>query len=87
MLAGSRSFSLLALDGSNPTALSLMKLICHHLPSLEIDGEPFLVGKGVAEILGYTNPRKALIDHINSEDKGVTKCDTLAVRNAAGSRA
>lgn len=44
---------------------------------MEINGEPFLVGKDVAEILGYTNPRKALIDHVDSEDKGVTKCDTL----------
>lgn len=36
----------------------------------------YFVGKDVAEILGYTNPRKALIDHVDLEDKGVTKCDT-----------
>ena len=42
-----------------------------------IDGEPWLVGKDVAEILGYSNPRKALIDHVDNDDKGVTKCDTL----------
>lgn len=42
-----------------------------------IDGEPWLVGKDVAEILGYSNPRKALIDHVDADDKGVTKCDTL----------
>ena len=24
----------------------------------EIDGEPWLVGKDVAEVLGYTNPQK-----------------------------
>ncbi len=41
------------------------------------DGEPWLVGKDVAEILGYSNPRKALIDHVDADDKGVTKCDTL----------
>lgn len=45
--------------------------------TMEIDGEPYFVGKDVAEILEYTNPRKALIDHVDSEDKGVTKCDTL----------
>ena len=45
--------------------------------TMEINGEPWFVGKDVAEILGYTNPRKALIDHVDSEDKGVTKCDTL----------
>jgi len=42
-----------------------------------IDGEPYFVGKDVAEILGYKNPRKAIGDHIDEEDKGVTKCDTL----------
>lgn len=40
-------------------------------------GEPWFVGKDVAEILGYCNPRKAIIDHVDEEDKGVTKCDTL----------
>ena len=44
---------------------------------IEIDGESWLVGKDVAESLGYANPRKALIDHVDDEDKGVTKCDTL----------
>lgn len=42
-----------------------------------VDDEPYFVGKDVAEILGYSNSRKALIDHIDEEDKGVTKCDTL----------
>lgn len=29
------------------------------------------------EFLGYSNPRKAISDHVDEEDKGVTKCDTL----------
>lgn len=45
--------------------------------TLVIDGEPWFVGKDVAEILGYSNTRKALADHVDEEDKGVTKCDTL----------
>lgn len=45
--------------------------------AVEIDGEGWLVGKDVAEVLGYKNPRKALLDHVDEEDKGVTKCDTL----------
>ncbi len=45
--------------------------------TLTIDDEPYFVGKDVAAALGYTNPRKALIDHVDTEDKGVTKCDTL----------
>lgn len=44
---------------------------------LEIDGEYWLAGKDVAQALGYSNPRKALADHVDEEDKGVTKCDTL----------
>lgn len=42
-----------------------------------INNEPWFVGKDVATILGYSNSRKAIIDHIDEEDKGVTKCDTL----------
>ena len=42
-----------------------------------VDGEVMFVGKDVAECLGYANPRKAIADHVDDEDKGVTKCDTL----------
>ena len=41
-----------------------------------IDGQPWFVGKDVATSLGYSNPRDALSKHIDSEDKGVAKCDT-----------
>lgn len=34
-----------------------------------IDGEPWFVGKDIAETLGYTNPSKALADHVDEEDK------------------
>lgn len=34
-----------------------------------IDGEPWFVGKDVAAALGYSNPSKALIDHVDAEDK------------------
>ena len=40
-------------------------------------GETFFVGKDVAQALGYSNTRKALQDHVDDEDKGVTKRDTL----------
>ena len=45
--------------------------------TVEISGEPWFVGKDVAEVLGYSNPRDALSKHVDSEDKGVAKCDTL----------
>ena len=37
--------------------------------SVEIEGEPWLVGKDVAAALGYQNPSKALADHVDDEDK------------------
>jgi len=35
----------------------------------EINGEVWFVGKDVAEALGYTNPSKAISDHVNEDDK------------------
>ena len=36
---------------------------------IEQDGETWFVGKDVAEILGYENSSKALIDHVDNDDK------------------
>ena len=36
---------------------------------VEVNGDPWFVGKDVAEILGYTNPNEAIQDHIDEEDK------------------
>ena len=41
-----------------------------------IDGEPWLVGKDIAIILGYSNPQKAIRDHVDEEDKGVNETFT-----------
>ena len=38
--------------------------------TVTINGEPWLVGKDVAEALGYSNTRKALEDHVDAEDMG-----------------
>ena len=45
--------------------------------TVTIDNEPWFVGRDVADALGYSNSRKAVLDHVDVEDKGVTKCDTL----------
>lgn len=37
--------------------------------TVTIKNEPWFVGKDVAEVLGYTNPSKALADHVDTEDK------------------
>lgn len=44
--------------------------------TVNINNEPWFVGKDVAEALGYSNPRKAIADHVDVEDKGVTRCYT-----------
>ena len=45
----------------------------------DINGVPYFVGKDVSEILGYSNTRKALLDHVDEEDKtdGVTIRDSI----------
>ena len=37
--------------------------------TVEIEGEPWFVGKDVAQALGYENPQKAIRDHVDEEDK------------------
>lgn len=37
--------------------------------ALEINGEPWFVGKDVADVLGYSNSRDALSKHVDEEDK------------------
>lgn len=44
--------------------------------TIEIDGEPWFVGKDVATKLGYSNTRDAVSNHVFDEDKGVEKLDT-----------
>lgn len=44
--------------------------------TLTIGDEPYFVGKDVAEVLGYSNPQKAIRNHVDDEDKGVNEMDT-----------
>lgn len=46
---------------------------------VEINGEPWLVGKDVAEVLGYKNTRDALSKHVDDEDK-----NTVAIHGDVG---
>ena len=45
--------------------------------AIERDGEPWFVGKDVAEALGFSNTRDAIKRHVDDDDTGVTKHDTL----------
>lgn len=44
--------------------------------TVNIGGEPWLVGKDVSVALGYANPQRAIRDHVDDEDKGVTEMVT-----------
>ena len=37
--------------------------------TLTVNNEPWFVGSNVAAILGYTNPQKAIRDHVDEDDK------------------
>ena len=59
--------------------------------TVEIEGEPYFVGKDVSSVLGYSNPRDALAKHVDDEDKNtVAFCDgnrgnpNLTVINESG---
>ena len=40
--------------------------------TLEVNGEPYFVGKDVATILGYAKPENAISTHVDKEDKTTT---------------
>ena len=62
---------------TTPTTLSSSTSQCEifnhpefgNLRCIEKDGEPWFVGKDVADALGYSNASKAIIAHVDSEDK------------------
>ncbi len=45
--------------------------------AVTIDGMPYFVGKDVAVVLGYTNPQKAMRDHVDDDDKTVNESFTV----------
>lgn len=48
-----------------------------HIRGLKIEGEPWFVGKDVAEALGYADTAAALKKHVDDEDKKLFKADDL----------
>lgn len=49
-----------------------------NIRGVEINGEPWLVGKDVAEVLGYKNTRDAISKHVDKEDKNSAKIETIS---------
>lgn len=58
--------------------------------TIEQNGEPWFVGKDVAEVLGYSDTAQAIRKHVEEEDKGVVEMTTpggkqpLTVINESG---
>ena len=48
----------------------------NHIRTITKDGEPWFVGKDVAEALGYKEPTKAAREKVDDEDRGISKIDT-----------
>ena len=51
--------------------------------TIELDGEPWMVGKDVAIALGYKNPQEAIRTHVDDEDKGVSEILTPGGKQSA----
>lgn len=49
--------------------LQLFNFEGNEVRTLKIDDEPYFIGKDVAEILGYAEPRRAVIQHVDKEDR------------------
>lgn len=49
--------------------------------TLNINGEPWFVGKDVAEALGYRDTKSALADHVDDEDKQIIQRGQIATLN------
>ncbi len=52
--------------------------------ALEIDGEPWFVGKDVAEALGYSNTKDALARHVDPDDKMGSGNATPSITDSLG---
>ena len=46
-----------------------------------VNDEPYFIGKDIADVLGYSNPQKAIRDHVDLEDK--TQNDSFTVNGTA----
>lgn len=52
-----------------------------NIRTVTVNGEPWFVGKDIAEALGYSNPSKAVMNHVDDEDKQFLMCDIADSQN------
>lgn len=53
----------------------------HEVRSLLLNNEPWFVSKDVADVLGYSNSRKAMADYVDDEDKEVLTSRNVTLEN------
>ena len=61
--------------------IQLFKFEGKEVRTLKIDGEPWFVGKDLTDILGYSNSRKALKDHVDKEDQQILTSRNVTLEN------
>ena len=61
---------------TNNNALQVFIYGCEPVRTIDKNGEIWFVGKDVAGILGYIETAKAIREHVEEEDKGVSVLDT-----------
>mgnify|MGYP003368487976 CR=1 FL=1 len=52
-----------------------------NIRTVTVNGEPWFVGKDIAEALGYSNASKAVMNHVDDEDKQFVMCDIADSQN------
>lgn len=52
-----------------------------NIRTVTVNGEPWFVGKDIAEALGYSNASKAVMNHVDDEDKQFLMCDIADSQN------
>ncbi|MCT7669009.1 MAG: BRO family protein, partial [Lactobacillus iners] len=61
----------------NNNEIQIFNFENNEVRALNIDDKPYFVGKDVADVLGYSNPQKAIRDHVDEEDKTVNESFTV----------
>lgn len=61
--------------------LELFNFENQQVRTLLINGEPIFVGIDVTKILGYSNSRKALADHVDDDDKMLLTSQNVTLEN------
>ena len=52
-----------------------------NIRTVTVNGGPWFVGKDIAEALGYSNASKAVMNHVDDEDKQFLMCDIADSQN------